>query len=213
MSGELLLSGGPVGVKYHAKYVECEITYLSAAAALKASLEAEDELNERLTENVMMGGEYDPTRITLEKEVLLLEDEVAEQQRLVLEAHVQAIEVTGTLRRYLQDALTLRQKAEHEADAASRRLCVAVTEGRGQLQLLCHQARHTPSPKLDEVLKWLEKQDYQQDKAHVRVSPALLRPIPQSVLYVARNSVPLDPFKNTTKLPWIRVTFQPQTLT
>ncbi|KAG0698352.1 Cytochrome P450 2J6 [Chionoecetes opilio] len=88
-------------------------------------------------------------RITLEQEVLIVEAEVAEQQRQVREA--QAAEVTGTLCGYLQDALTLRQEAERQSDAASRSLWEAVTEGRGQLQLLCRQTRHNSAPKLDQV--------------------------------------------------------------
>ncbi|KAG0723924.1 Cytochrome P450 2J6 [Chionoecetes opilio] len=82
-------------------------------------------------------------RVALEQEVLVVEGEVAEQQR----------------------------RTERQADAASRRLCEAVTEGRGQLQLLCPQARHSTAPKLDKVLKWLEQQRYQQHKAHHKVSP------------------------------------------
>ncbi|KAG0712303.1 Cytochrome P450 2J6 [Chionoecetes opilio] len=88
-------------------------------------------------------------RVALEQEVLVVEGEVAEQQQRVGEAQAQATAVTGTLRGYLQDALTLRQQTERQADAASRRLCEAVTEGRGQLQLLCPQARHSTAPKLD----------------------------------------------------------------
>lgn len=134
-------------------------------------------------DNPIRSGEYCVSDVSKEsvmcakryrqKEVLLLETQAADQQQLVSETPAEAAEVVSTFRGHLEQAFTFWQDAAHEADTASRRLCEALAEGRGKLQMLCHGATQNPSPELAKVLQWLEKQHFRKDQAGGRTLPFL----------------------------------------
>lgn len=102
--------------------------------------------------------EVERASFLLEKEVILLEAEVAQQQQAVRGALLEAAAaVAQTHRRFVDDGIARLFSASHEADRAGLRLCEALTEGEGNLRLLCRGATRQPHPNLSLLLDRLER--------------------------------------------------------
>ena len=94
-------------------------------------------------------------RKKLEKEVLELEADAARHQEMVDQAPARASKVAQDARGKLEQVLTVMQEEKRKVDEANRRLCEALTEHHGTLQVLCRGATMDPSPDLAKVMHWL----------------------------------------------------------
>ena len=142
--------------------VEKELDIVAQEARLLERYEEQLRLSalaeERRQEMVADQREIKTRNMRLEEEVLLLEAKAAEQQKMAREAPAEAAEDVRILRGHLQDGRSLVRDAAREADQASRRLCQALTEGHGDLQLLCRTASRDVSPDMEILYQYMEQQ-------------------------------------------------------
>ena len=151
-----------VAVESPSGRVEKEFGSVAQEARLRERYEEQLRLSalaeERHQEMVAEHRKILTTNRKLEEEVLLLEARAAEQQKMAREAPAQAVEDVRILRGYLQDGRTLVQDAAREADEAGRRYCKAMTEGHGNLQLLCRKVTRDVALDMARIYQFLEKQ-------------------------------------------------------
>ncbi|MPD01081.1 hypothetical protein E2C01_096593 [Portunus trituberculatus] len=119
--------------------------------------------------------ESEANRKQLHQQVQQLEANLAFQQQQAGLAQEQHAYMLRSLRAMRQQAEDLLHQQAVEADKATRRLCEALTQGRGNMRLLCRGARIDMSPTLAKVLQWLARQQGKPKSRSSRTSWTLIK--------------------------------------
>ncbi len=156
----IMLVGASVAEEQHAAEgaLEALVLQTQRGQLLLLELEHQQLLSAKGKAHRLLLEDPEPDIILLQQKVQQVEAELAFQQQQTDMARTKAASIIRSLRADEQQAAALLKQQAAEADEASRRLCEALTEGHGDMSLLCRGAKVDMSPELAKVLNWLARQ-------------------------------------------------------
>lgn len=144
------------------KAVEALVLHVQQGQLLLQKLEHQQRLTANSKASQMLlereNTERKAQTTLLQQEVQHLEAKLALQQKHASQARERAASSARSQREVLQKAAAVLRQKTQEANMATRRLCEALTEGRGDMSLLCREATLDMSPDVDKALRWLAHQ-------------------------------------------------------